>query len=91
MRMCICLALLLLWLPRVLHAGHGTITETDWEIIVEYEGDVSEIKATKISKEQEEKSQLAAEERAVKLEEKHAAQRRKSEARKRAEAEAGDN
>jgi hypothetical protein len=47
--------LLLAVLPNTVYAGHGTIRETDSQIIVEYEGDVDEVKAANVIEEQEEK------------------------------------
>ena len=39
----------------MVYAGHGTIRETDSQIIVEYEGDVNEVIAANIVKDKEEK------------------------------------
>ncbi len=47
--------LVLAVLPHMAHAGHGTIRETDTQIIVEYEGDADEVIAAKSTKEKEEK------------------------------------
>ena len=48
---------LLVVLPNVVYAGHGTILETDSQFIVEYEGDSNEVIAANIVKEKEEKLQ----------------------------------
>jgi hypothetical protein len=47
--------LLLAVLPNMAYAGHGTIRETDAQIVVEYEGDVDEVIAANVIKEKEEK------------------------------------
>ncbi len=47
--------LLLVVSPKAAHAGHGTMYETDTQIVVEYEGDAEEIKAGNIAKVKEEK------------------------------------
>ena len=71
--------LLLAFLPNMVYAGHGTIRETDSQIIVEYEGDVDEVIAANIIKdkedkltEQEEKDKAKEVERIKKLSENHA-------------------
>lgn len=85
----ICLAALIAVLPHPVHAGHGTIRETDTQIIIEYTGDDYEVKAGKMEKEQEEKKKEAEEEKERKDEDKYASQRAKHEARIRAREAAG--
>lgn len=46
--------LLLAVLPNMVYAEHGTIRETDSQIIVEYEGDANEVIAANIIKNKEE-------------------------------------
>ena len=71
--------LLAVFLPNMVYAGHGTIRETDSQIIVEYEGDVNEVIAANIIKEKEETLKVQEErvkaievERMKNLAEKHA-------------------
>ena len=73
--------LLLAVLPNTVYAGHGTIRETDSQIIVEYEGDADEVIAANIIKakeeklkEQEEKEKEQEAERIKKLSGNHAKQ-----------------
>jgi hypothetical protein len=47
--------LLLALLPNMAYAGHGTIRETDSQIIVEYYGDDNEVIAANIIKDKDEK------------------------------------
>ena len=51
----LCAAVLLALSALPAYAGHGTILETDTQIIVEYSGDHDEIQAYKILKAEEEK------------------------------------
>ncbi|MDR3579944.1 MAG: hypothetical protein P4L44_08290 [Oryzomonas sp.] len=46
---------LIVVLPNMVFAGHGTIRETASQIIVEYEGDTNEVNAANIIKEREKK------------------------------------
>ena len=52
-KLCVAVLLVLSALPA--YAGHGTIQETDSQIIVEYSGDNDEIEAYKVLKAEEEK------------------------------------
>jgi hypothetical protein len=47
---------LLLSLPHMVYAGHGSISETSSQVIVVYEGDADEVLAAKIVKEKEQKA-----------------------------------
>ena len=49
--------LLAVLLPNMVFAGHGAISETDTQIIVEYEGDTNEVIAANLTKAKEEISQ----------------------------------
>lgn len=57
----ICFILLLAVLPHPAFAGHGTIRETDSQIIVEYEGDANEVIAANIIKAKEDQLKKQAE------------------------------
>ena len=49
------LVLLVAALPNLVHAGQGTISETDSQIIVEYQGNANDVAAATIEKAKEDK------------------------------------
>lgn len=55
MRIISLIILLLALLPCMAYAGHGTIRETDSQIIIEYEGDANEVTAANIAKVRDER------------------------------------
>ena len=70
----LCLTTLFIIISFPVYAGHGTIKETDTEIIVEYSGDDDDKQAAKILKEEQQKE-------VVKQEKESEATKRKNELR----------
>ncbi len=60
----LCLAALFVTMAFPVYAGHGTIKETDTEIIVEYSGDDDDKQAAKALKEEQQKEAVKQEKEA---------------------------